>query len=182
MTDLWQLIYQLTGLPGLPGTPVTPGGPMRVRLLIGQPCTHLARIDAAYWEIWAVTTPWHSCKICSSVSPGPCKERVVQVCFLRSGLNTFPKLPNVSFFLSFNNHDDTHRFTWLSFRPTLSFPSQVSSRSFISSGTWKTWRSNRTSKPIAAKTTLHSTLHIRQIFYLKWQIFYTFFFQYLLLH
>lgn len=51
MTDLWQLEYQLTGLPGPPGGPVTPGGPMSVRLLMGQPCTHLARMDAAYWEI-----------------------------------------------------------------------------------------------------------------------------------
>lgn len=66
-------VSQLTGLPGSPEGPVTPGGPMRVRLLIGHPCAHLVRIDAAYWEIWAVTTPWHSCSICSSVSPGPCK-------------------------------------------------------------------------------------------------------------
>lgn len=45
---------------------------MSVRLLIGQPWEHLARMEAAYWAIWAVMTPLQSCRTCSSVSPGPC--------------------------------------------------------------------------------------------------------------
>lgn len=45
---------------------------MSVRLLTGQPWEHLARMEAAYWAIWAVMTPLQSCRTCWSVNPGPC--------------------------------------------------------------------------------------------------------------
>ena len=41
----------LTGLPEDPVGPLGPGGPMRVRLFIGQPWAHLERMEEAYWEI-----------------------------------------------------------------------------------------------------------------------------------
>ena len=63
---------KLTTLPVGPACPPAPGGPISVRLLMGQPWEHLARIDWAYCEIWAVTTPLQSCRTCSSVRPGPC--------------------------------------------------------------------------------------------------------------
>lgn len=71
----WELEEALTALPGGPAGPRAPGGPIRVRLLMGQPWVHLARIEAAYWANWAVTTPLQSCRICSSVRPGPFRTK-----------------------------------------------------------------------------------------------------------
>lgn len=75
---------------------------------------------------------------------------------------TLPYTPNA--FLAHNNHHDTHSFTWLSFRPTLSFYTLISYRAYVTSGTWKTWRSNWTRNTITTQTTFHPTLHrIRNI-------------------
>lgn len=69
-------LYLLTRLPGDPSAPGAPGGPMSVRLLMGQPWEHLARMEEAYWDIWAVITPLQSCRTCSSVRPGPCRTEI----------------------------------------------------------------------------------------------------------
>lgn len=60
-----------TCFPAGPGGPRAPGGPIRVRLLMGQPWEHLAWMEAAYWESWAVITPLQSFRTCSSVRAGP---------------------------------------------------------------------------------------------------------------
>lgn len=72
-------LYLLTRLPGDPSAPWAPGGPMSVRLLMGQPWEHLALMEEAYWDIWAVITPLQSCRTCSSVRPGPCRTETTQV-------------------------------------------------------------------------------------------------------
>lgn len=40
----------LTVWPAGPAGPLAPGGPMSVRLLMGHPCVHLARMEAACCE------------------------------------------------------------------------------------------------------------------------------------
>lgn len=64
-----------TFFPAAPGGPRAPGGPIRVRLLTGQPWEHLAWMEAAYWESWAVMTPLQSFSTCSSVRAGPWRTR-----------------------------------------------------------------------------------------------------------
>lgn len=160
-------LYLLTRLPGDPSAPWAPGGPMSVRLLMGQPWEHLARMEEAYWDIWAVITPLQSCRTCSSVRPGPCRTETTQV---KRVFNSFIDLLKICLCYSHlwiieqvsgdmkRTDGVTHTGTRGSFGSGSAFDAQVTEWTALSSGTWDARRSHRTGTAGTTDCTFGSTL------------------------